>query len=472
MKTFILWFVSLVLGFKAYAYTYSPHEYYLSCTYVDKGENPSRFYYFGNTSLWAKTHEEIYLMSQGYLQDGFWHSQEVFEQHSDKKVPLHPHSLGFLKKFCFERLKEEYPGKDTEIINVKAVSPKNQERYPIVMPSHGSEKMEHIIIFGDGLSDDGSQIKLEAKAIKKLPAWEGRYTNGLMWSDYLAQPLDTTAIKNYARSGVKVLPEHLDVQESITLEDQVNEYLKTIKTKHLEKGPETLFIFWFGLEEYMDLRNGDIISSPFLRTIRSSNEKQEAVKNVVKEIGHEIKKLYHKGGRNFLVLNSPHPRFLPIYQSQNLRFEESKNLEENEKLRLKNEQNQFLVTLVSLVETHNTLLQQELALLRTELKDAKIIEVDTTLIYEKMYMGRHPVKLEPFDYGFVENKAETYALRGSLYRKRFNLLKDKHMFWNGVQLTSFGQCWLSFYILNTMSHQTLILREIKLEDYKQQYCKF
>ena len=98
---------------------------------------------------------------------------------------------------------------------------------------------ESIVVFGDSLSDNGNEY-----AQNQLPAsppyWHGRYSNGPVWIEYLAHlyqfipaPKDNPdykrngRLRDHAFGGAVLWDKDIGKQQTLTLSDQIKEYLHT-----------------------------------------------------------------------------------------------------------------------------------------------------------------------------------------------------------------------------------------------------
>ena len=54
---------------------------------------------------------------------------------------------------------------------------------------------DELYIFGDSLSDPGNLFDLSGGTIPPLPYFQGRFSNGPVWSDYLAEDLDLSPVR-------------------------------------------------------------------------------------------------------------------------------------------------------------------------------------------------------------------------------------------------------------------------------------
>src|SRR6476646_6869743 len=67
-------------------------------------------------------------------------------------------------------------------------------RVPHVEAAFDLLRFEHLVVFGDSLSDNGNALKLDPSFFKPLtPYVDGRFSNGPNWVDYFASVAPTGA---------------------------------------------------------------------------------------------------------------------------------------------------------------------------------------------------------------------------------------------------------------------------------------
>lgn len=142
---------------------------------------------------------------------------------------------------------------------------------------------DRMIIFGDSLSD--SQGNMLDKSFGILPAasqyYEGRFTNGFTWADFISSPAFLNKpIVNYAEGGAVAANYSFTTPTSLlvaNLESQMKKY---------ESKPNDLVILFLGANDYMTLGKED-------------------VNKVVQTQYENITKLIDKGVKNILVTGIP-----------------------------------------------------------------------------------------------------------------------------------------------------------------------
>jgi len=148
-----------------------------------------------------------------------------------------------------------------------------------------------IVFFGDSLSDNGNlYYYLLGFLPKSPPYYQGRFTNGPAWSEFVDQYyLNKNSVQavNYAVGGqTAILHNPTGGFLPYTLTMSLDSYLlHTV----LRDRSDTLFIIWVGANDYLPgFSNLDQLST-----------------NVIDAIKATIDSLIYHGGKSFLVINLP-----------------------------------------------------------------------------------------------------------------------------------------------------------------------
>ncbi len=161
----------------------------------------------------------------------------------------------------------------------------------LVCPSQlHAQPFSQLVVFGDSLSDVGNAN--DALGVAGAGYFNGRFSNGPLWVEYLAgellltQPvanrLDPVAGRNYAFGGAWTDGSGF-IQFFVTdIDEQVPDYLNN------DGGPDgdELIIIWGGANDFFD----DIQTNPI---------------TPVNSLTDDINSLYNAGARNFMVVNLP-----------------------------------------------------------------------------------------------------------------------------------------------------------------------
>lgn len=111
-----------------------------------------------------------------------------------------------------------------------------------------AQPVSKLIIFGDSLSDNGNSYEYSHHQKPPKPLYyEGRYSDGLIWIDYVLKQLFEDnlhpPILNYAFGGAGVL---YSKPQSFTLSQEIDSYLLT----HHGTDLDSWFVIWIGSNDY------------------------------------------------------------------------------------------------------------------------------------------------------------------------------------------------------------------------------
>lgn len=163
----------------------------------------------------------------------------------------------------------------------------------LVLPAQGDD-FSDIVVFGDSLSDSGNIYSATDGTYPPEP-YQGRYSDGPVWVEYLAKSLGISGkFCNYAFGGAKTglsNPDEMDAPGFLTQVAAYTELLTasgTFFTAFPQPG-ETLFIIWIGAND-------------FLGTL---TDPSAAVSDAVVNIQTGMTQLVDGGAGKFLVVNLP-----------------------------------------------------------------------------------------------------------------------------------------------------------------------
>ncbi|RIA93153.1 GDSL lipase/esterase [Glomus cerebriforme] len=266
-----------------------------------------------------------------------------------------------------------------------------------------------MIVFGDSYSDNGNGVfKISDGAFPPSPPYfEGRFSNGPVWVEYLSKKLDIPSV-NYAAGGATInsmsVPSASGLNDEIIvpgIRQQINDYVDDAHDKGISaKGNLNLYVVSpFGNDYIYTLRHGPSISSP---------------EQVIGQFITNLQTLFIEvGATNFLVATLPKLENLPGFSRAN----------DTER-----------AILSKIVEDHNVLLKQALDILKTDFRKVKTILVDTDKIFKKFpsknfepcltinHEGTH-VCDNPENFLFWDNIHVTTKVHEMLASEAFDLLK-------------------------------------------------
>ena len=151
------------------------------------------------------------------------------------------------------------------------------------MSSH-SVVLNHVVVFGDSLSDTGNLYTYTHHTTPSSPTYhQGRFSNGPIWIDAFMDGYAADHVLNYAFGGAGVLTEIWNLGV-FTLHQEVDTYLLT----HSDIADESsLFFIWIGANNYL---------------VRGEQPNAQAI---IDGILSNIERLIQHGATNFVVINLP-----------------------------------------------------------------------------------------------------------------------------------------------------------------------
>ncbi|RKP27176.1 GDSL-like Lipase/Acylhydrolase-domain-containing protein [Syncephalis pseudoplumigaleata] len=176
-----------------------------------------------------------------------------------------------------------------------------------------------MVVFGDSMSDNGNFFR---RSLNFYPPnycyFSGRFSNGPVWVDRLAELIDGLEVENYAYGGAvsseSLLPTKIPLAKDIipSVTDQVNQlYLSALpepgadnSTKAEAHANDTLYVIWAGGNDYFELIKRDDVQE------RIADHPRMVTDTLFKAVDA----LYTRAGaRRFLVFNLPAMDYMPRF---------------------------------------------------------------------------------------------------------------------------------------------------------------
>ncbi|RCJ42672.1 GDSL family lipase [Nostoc minutum NIES-26] len=154
---------------------------------------------------------------------------------------------------------------------------------------------EEIYIFGDSFSDTGNLFNFTSGAIPPSPTYfNGRFSNGPIWVEYLASKLKLTVNPNtnFAFGGATTGFDNLGLPIFPGLQQQINSFT----TANLAANSNALYIVWAGTNDYLDY---------FFNKIPNPTQS-------VANLSAAITSLAAVGAQDIMVVNSPDLGKFPV----------------------------------------------------------------------------------------------------------------------------------------------------------------
>lgn len=290
----------------------------------------------------------------------------------------------------------------------------------------------NLFVFGDSLSDSGNSFTATEGAIPPSPPYfNGRFTNGLNWVDYLAQDLDLevdlfvedvdpTAGINYAFGGATTgnantlaltFPE---VTGLPGLQQQIDAFALPLIQANRVADPDALYVLWAGANDYLPTEGS---FEPF-------DEPNTPLSN----LSNALTTLAGVGAKNILVANLPDlgntPRAIAREQ-----FVSGTVAELN-----------------ALTEEHNLGLSALLDELEGNLSsDVNLISLDVNSLFDRAVA-------EPSEFGFANVAAPCLAVQTCALASQEQ--QNTFLFWDEQHPTTAGHRFVADTALATLESET------------------
>lgn len=256
-----------------------------------------------------------------------------------------------------------------------------------------ARSVDSFYIFGDSLSAIGNLAQANGRIYPADPPYfQGRYSNGLVWVEYLAFRLGIPPerITNYARGGATAS------RNSITpnLLVQFQSFLHS----HSQVNLNALYIFWIGANDYFQ---GE--TNPHLP---------------VEVILQTIAELANLGIQHVLIANLPDLGQFPATRN-----------------------NTNAETLSTLATLHNFTLRRGLEQLALEFPSTRLVLLDAYKLYQK-------VMADPLRFGFAN------ISQGYLSQRYNHQSPDQFLFWDDIHITTTAHQIVAEIAANTLTPVT------------------
>ncbi|HAJ61964.1 MAG TPA: GDSL family lipase [Cyanobacteria bacterium UBA8543] len=244
-----------------------------------------------------------------------------------------------------------------------------------------------LYVFGDSLSDTGNVFTASRGLVPASPYFDGRFSNGLIWVDYLAQDLglNPSPNTNFAFGGATTGTNNTISTLLPGLQQQINGFTQANPTAD----PNGLYVVWAGANDYL---GGNVINP----TIPITN------------ISNAITSLARVGAQNILVLNLGDLGSLPGTRTDP---QQSANL-----------------SLLS--NAHNSGLSQAIAALSPQLgSSVNLTLIDTNSLFNRVYAN-------PAEFNFTN--VTTACLSVLSCASANQNAQNQYLFWDSIHPTTAG----------------------------------
>ncbi len=168
-----------------------------------------------------------------------------------------------------------------------------------------------IVAFGDSLTDTGKLFESTYGQVPPFPYYEGRFSNGPVWIEYLAESmnLDFDPMEdNYAFGGATTGRDNVNDgfygNDLPGLQDQIDQFETSLNGERADK--YALYVVWAGANDFYNPSGGPP-ANPFETIIRG-----------VENTNLAVLRLRSLGARRIMVVNLPDLGLVPFYRDPEL----------------------------------------------------------------------------------------------------------------------------------------------------------
>lgn len=245
----------------------------------------------------------------------------------------------------------------------------------IVFSTKQPAPIQGLYVFGDSLSDTGTVFRATNGLYPPNPPYfQGRYSNGQVWVEYLSEQLAVQSVNNFAYGGATTTNDRNSLVPGLLA--QVQSFTQT----HSEANSNGLYVLWAGANDYL-----------------------QGVSNTalpVENIKQAITNLSSRGAQRFLVANLPDLGQLP----------ETRTSSNSSQLSL-------------LTQQHNQSLRRSLKVLSQKPSALQIVTLDAHALYQEAISN-------PKQFGF------THVTSACLSGSRPCGHPDQFLFWDSIHPTT------------------------------------
>lgn len=189
-----------------------------------------------------------------------------------------------------------------------------------------NQNSQSIYVFGDSLSDPGNLFNFTGGQFPNEPYVSGRFSNGDVWIDYLADRLNKEVASlakpfsaggglNFAIGGATSDNNNISGTVPLGLEQQINSFELLTSFKSPEQLSDDLFFLWTGANDYFSFVDDDPNTPDVVETNFSQINAESVVTEVVdNNIGGAVRDLIDAGGETILLFDLPDLDRTPLAQ--------------------------------------------------------------------------------------------------------------------------------------------------------------
>jgi phospholipase/lecithinase/hemolysin len=168
-----------------------------------------------------------------------------------------------------------------------------------------------IVVFGDSLSDTGNAFKATEGKFPPAPFFNGRFSNGPLWIEYLAPQLGISQVTNFAVAGATSGRTNVGGTQLPGVLDEIDLFANQLAQSRLPGGPpgganpRALYVVWGG-------------GNDFLRLPPDPAAAIQSVRNSINNVVQAVTTLANLGAKTIVVPNLPNLGLTPFAVTRNL----------------------------------------------------------------------------------------------------------------------------------------------------------
>jgi phospholipase/lecithinase/hemolysin len=151
---------------------------------------------------------------------------------------------------------------------------------------------DHIVFFGDSLSDNGNLYSMDFGLLPKSPPYyKGRFSNGPVWSEQVAANFfgnNNIVASNYAVGG-ETVQYYSPPVSALPYDLSMSFYEYLLRNLH-EDHSHTLFVIWIGGNDYL---------------ARTIDDADQFTTDVINTLHQNLEAMISRGVKYFVVMNLP-----------------------------------------------------------------------------------------------------------------------------------------------------------------------
>ncbi|RUT09690.1 hypothetical protein DSM106972_001850 [Dulcicalothrix desertica PCC 7102] len=266
--------------------------------------------------------------------------------------------------------------------------------------------LNKIYVFGDSLCDVGNSFDVTSLALgQPIPATPpyfcGRFSNGRVWVEYLAELLGINHDRctNFAVGGANTGNTNTLVPNNsiglLGLQQQIDKF----KAENYQPDSQSLYIIWAGANDYLSGSITDLTIS-------------------TKNLSNAVQSLVDEGAKNIMILNLPDLGLLPAIRNDS----------------------QKSVLLTNLTKLHNSTLENSLEALRQSFCESiRIMSIDVYSLFNQVFSN-------PKEFGFTNVKDSALA-----QYEKFQGCSETFFFWDEIHPTTAAHLMLAKIALKVLA---------------------